>query len=46
MDPLLLLLLFSRILVTRQVINVDLLDIHQVEILLVLTHSYCNYNTS
>jgi hypothetical protein len=42
----------SRILVTRQVTNgfrstwIDLLDIHQAELQLVVTQSYCNYNTS
>jgi hypothetical protein len=42
----------SRILVTRQVINgfrsrwIDLLDIRQAELQLVITQSYCNYNTS
>jgi hypothetical protein len=42
----------SRILVTWQVMNGfwirsnNLLDIHQVELQLVVTQSYCNYNTS
>jgi hypothetical protein len=46
------LLILSRILVTRQVINgfrirwIDLLHIHPAELQLVVTQSYCNRNTS
>jgi hypothetical protein len=45
-------LILSRILDKRQIINQlrirwsDLLDIHHAELQLVVTQSYCNYNTS